>query len=521
MTAVAVEKREAVGDRQLDVAAVAVPAALAAVLCLIDLTRRSIGFDEAATAAIAAQHGHALASAIARDGGNMSAYYVLMHVLTAWFGSGTLVLRLPSVLSITATAALVPLIGLRLFDRRTAFVAGLLTAVSMPLVFWGQDARAYAPMVALVTGSMFGFAWFVEGEGGRPALAAYFACTTLAAFCSFVAVLAIPVQLVMLYWRRSAVRPVLVSLAASVVCWIPLIVLAIRRGQSQIFWVPHVSLRVEKQVLESLTSAGLEPTFHTSATMWALMAVTVVGVLAVAVLHIVRASRPALRETALWGQRLVLLWVAAPVALAFVESLVAQPTFTQRNLLMCVPAVALVLAIGITDRRLPPVATWGALALLIVLRAIALVPTYAASPEDWQRASSYVLANAQPDDCVAFYPQDARMAFEYYIGRDGPVTIALAPRSVLPVVRWGVAKPFVEQYQTLSETQIAAIRKSCPRLWLVASHQGQGGGPSAESRRHWTQYKALLAELEGAYGQDSSTAFGYAATIYVDLLQKG
>ena len=82
--------------------AVWAPAALGAVLCLISVTGRSIGFDEAATVSIVAQNGHALGSAIAHDGGNMSGYYVLMHVLIALFGNGTFLIRLPSVISVAA-----------------------------------------------------------------------------------------------------------------------------------------------------------------------------------------------------------------------------------------------------------------------------------------------------------------------------------------------------------------------------------------------------------------------------------
>src|SRR5215469_7341758 len=142
------------GDRRvLDVAVVGGAAALAIALCLIELTTRSLWLDEAATVAIASQHGSALWSAIAHDGGNMLGYYALLHVLIAWFGDGALVIRLPSVLAAGAAAGAVSLLGLRLFDRRVALAAAALTAVSLPLVFWGQNARGYAAMVALVAGS--------------------------------------------------------------------------------------------------------------------------------------------------------------------------------------------------------------------------------------------------------------------------------------------------------------------------------------------------------------------------------
>ena len=153
--------------RRYDAAVVGAPVVVALALCLIELASRSLWLDEAATVAIASQHGSAFWSAAAHDGGNMLGYYALLHVLIGWFGDGAFVIRLPSVIASGAAAGAVSLLGLRLFDRRVALAAGLLTAVSLPLVFWGQDARGYAAMVALVAGSFVALAAIVDGP--RPA----------------------------------------------------------------------------------------------------------------------------------------------------------------------------------------------------------------------------------------------------------------------------------------------------------------------------------------------------------------
>jgi hypothetical protein len=175
-----------------------------------------------------------------------------------------------------------------------------------------------------------------------------------------------------------------------------------------------------------------------------------------------------------------------------------------------------VLAVGVCDPRLPGVAGVGALAAVVALRVLALAPTYGVSPEDWQQATAYVLARAEPGDCAVFYPLDARMAFEYYVARDG--AIARAPRSVLPVLPWGKVKPYVEDYVTLPASQIPGIAASCPRLWLISSHEGQPNGPSAQSRSNWSRFVALRASLEQAYRSHARVRFSYAATVHVDLL---
>src|SRR6185437_2144422 len=98
-------RRIAREPRLADLAVVVVPAGLAVALCLYELTTRSLWLDEAATVAIAGQHGSALWRAIFRDGGNMLGYYALLHVLIDWFGHGAFVIRLPSALAAGGAAA--------------------------------------------------------------------------------------------------------------------------------------------------------------------------------------------------------------------------------------------------------------------------------------------------------------------------------------------------------------------------------------------------------------------------------
>ena len=455
---------------------VAGPALLAVGLCLISLTSRSLWLDEAATVAIAGQHGSALWSAIAHDGGNMLGYYALLHVLIGWFGDGAFVIRLPSVLAAGAGAGAVALLGLRLFDRRVALASGLLTAVSLPLVFWGQNARGYAAMVALVAGSFVAFAALVESSSRR-AWIAYVLLTTLAVYASFVAIFALPAQVVALLWRRERWRRIVAAMVACAVAWIPLAVLALERGSGQLFWIPRPSLKTEGQVLQALTSAGFEPNFRPT---WAAtgLAIATVALVLVAAVRVVRRPR--------WGPLLALSWLVVPVALMWLWSLVGQSLFTPRNALVSLPAVALLLGWLLGRSRLG----WAAVAILIALRAVALIPSYGTSPENWRAATAYVLRAERPGDCVAFYPLDGKMPFAYYAGE--------------PV------KPYVERYET------PRLPSGCGRVWLVASHQGQPDGPAA-SRAHYETWVALRREFTREYGRSTTRSFGYASVIWVQL----
>ncbi|HLH65055.1 MAG TPA: glycosyltransferase family 39 protein [Solirubrobacteraceae bacterium] len=506
--------------------------ALAAALSLYEITARSLSFDEGATVAIVSQHGRALLDAIAHDGGNMSGWYLLLHVLTGAFGDGLAVLRLPSAIAAVAAVALIGAIADRLFGRRAAVGAGLLAAVSLPLVYWAQTARGYAGMVAFSCAAMLAFVRMVDPRAGerpgRGSWLAYVAALTAAMYCSFVAVLVLAAQLPALARRRDARRRVAWALVVTAVLCAPLAVLAVHRGSGQLFWVPRPDSEVETQVLQSLTSAGLSPVFHHHPGTYVLMWATVAAVAAAAVHELARARR----GHGSWGAGLALAWAVVPPALTFGWSFVGQPIFVPRNLLACTPALALVLApplMGIgeaarsaagrgrwrssaTARRAVAIAGPALVAILIAARSLPLAASYGVSPEPWNAVTRSVLAAARPGDCIAFYPQDARMAFAYYAGSD-----PRAPRSILPPVRWGVVRPYVESYETLSAAALARAAAGCRRMWFVTSHEGQANGPPA-SRAHRARWYALRAELERRFGYAPVRVFGYASRIHVQLM---
>jgi mannosyltransferase len=500
----------------LDRAIIAGPALLAAVVCAIGLSGRSLGFDEGASYSIASQHGAALGSAIAHDGGNMSGYYLLMHVLLGAFGSSLVVLRLPSVIATAVAVALVGVIARRLFDRRVALIAGLLSAVSLPLVYWAQTARGYALMLALALGAFVAFISLAAPDDARPprrrAWVAYVILMTLASYATFVSVLVVPAQLLSVIRRRAALKRLGSALAAVLVLCLPLLVMAARRGSGQLFWVPRPTWEVERQVLESLTSSGLQPSFHRTSTTVILMVATlaITVVLALATARDWRLGRP------VWAPATTLAWFLVPAALTFGYSLVGHPVFVPRNLLTSVPAGSIAVALVIADRRLPKALSLAVLLAVLVLRTLQVTASYSVSPEPWRQVTAKVLAASEPGDCIAFYPQDGRMAFQYYVAAT-PGGAARAPRPILPVAGWGAVEPYVEQYATLGSSQLSSAARGCRRLWLVSSHEGQANGPP-QSRRNRALYLLFDLELERSFGAAPIAKYGYASTIHVQLL---
>ena len=502
--------------------AIAGPALVAAALTAYHLSSRSLWLDEAASIAIASQHGSALWRAIRHDGGNMLIYYLLLHVLIGWFGAGEAVVRLPSVVADAATAALTAALAWRLAGRlRVALGAGLLAALSLPLVFWGQDARGYALMVTLATGSMLAFTGIVQSRGAAPrrAVLAYVVLTLLSLYVSFYAGLIVLAQLALLPGFRHRARLIVGCLVLVAAACVPLVVLAVERGSGQLFWVARPTASTVAQAGAVLLSAGLPPNFRVGAITIAAAAVTV----AVALVLVWRAlsSRPpraagagGLARSAAW---IAAGWLIVPTVVMLVAGLAGEPIELQRSIILVIPAVGLLFAWGLD---LPAGRRRGlglaGLALLLVMRVLVLAPTYGVTPENWQAAAAQVARASHPGDCLLFYPQDGRMPFDYYL-RGTSATARLTP--VLPTAPWRLVRPYVEDYAVPSPARLDQIVHACPRLWVVASHQGQRTGPAA-SVEHLIRYHRLLADLRHAYRSAGQRQFGYAARIYVTLLRR-
>jgi hypothetical protein len=116
---------------------------------------------------------------------------------------------------------------------------------------------------------------------------------------------------------------------------------------------------------------------------------------------------------------------------------------------VCGPAVALLLGAALTVARVPRLLGWSLLAVLVVLRGLQVAPSYGVSPENWRAATADVVDHTAPGDCIAFYPSDGRMAFDYYLGH-ARSDARRAPRPVLPSAPFDEVRAYVEQYVSLS-----------------------------------------------------------------------
>ncbi|MFJ6938313.1 glycosyltransferase family 39 protein [Streptomyces sp. NPDC101132] len=193
-----------------------------------------------------------------------TAYYLLMHFWVSLSGDSVTALRVPSVLAAAGTAAVVALIGNRMFGRRAGITGGMLFALLPAASRYGQEARSYALVVFLVALATLlllraleeprkplrwvGYALTMAGVGLLHLIAL---CAVLGHAC---AVAAVRRRDRSLPWTYAAV---LVAVGA---CTAPLAVLGRSHAHRQLYWVPAPDLwalfALQRDVFASVFCAG-------------------------------------------------------------------------------------------------------------------------------------------------------------------------------------------------------------------------------------------------------------------------
>jgi len=131
---------------------------VAAIVRFVGLGAQSYWIDEAATVAIVRDGlGHAIDQVVSGEA-TPPLYYVVAWMWAKVFGTGEAGLRSLSAVLGTVTVPLLYLAARSLVSRRVALAACALFATSPLAVWYGQEARAYALLYALLAGALWLFA---------------------------------------------------------------------------------------------------------------------------------------------------------------------------------------------------------------------------------------------------------------------------------------------------------------------------------------------------------------------------
>jgi mannosyltransferase len=314
----------------------------------------SMGNDEVATRWAARLPLHGLAHLLRHVDAVHGLYYLLMH---GWMAVGTspAVMRIPSVISMTAAAAMIAVIGRRLTGSGWAgLFGGLVMALTPTITYYAQTARSYALVLACVLGATLVLLHALAAEtAGRRASRwwlGYGALVTLGGYLnelSLLMVAAHAVTVLLACYGRKTVAHWLTASAAGAVLVVPLLAISARQSAA-IGWIPRPGLE------------SLRILFHDYFGATTAAAVLLFVCAVVAVLPPVQGRRrpgggPAGAETEVaWWRRdgVSLPSVAAPLlvvpgSVLLLESLVARPLYVDRYVLYGEAGAALLAGTGV------------------------------------------------------------------------------------------------------------------------------------------------------------------------------
>ncbi|MFC6134979.1 glycosyltransferase family 39 protein [Streptomyces spororaveus] len=239
--------------------------ALATLACTLTGIRGPLlGTDEIVTWDVAERSTARILAMLHRVDAVHGTYYLLMHGWTALFGSSHTSLRMPSALAMAATAAVVTLIGRRLFGERAGLCGGVLFAVVPVVSRYGQEARSYALVVLAATVATLLLLRAFDRPRSWGRWAAYSACLAVVGLLHLVALTVVAGHLAAVLLRaRRRRRELWCFLAAAAVggaCAAPVILLGRSQASRQLFWVPEPDLwalaGIWPQVFASSLCAG-------------------------------------------------------------------------------------------------------------------------------------------------------------------------------------------------------------------------------------------------------------------------
>ncbi|MBA3736245.1 MAG: glycosyltransferase family 39 protein [Actinobacteria bacterium] len=185
----------------------------AALLRFLTLRTQSYWYDEAITVELVRRPFHAMLGALPHSESTPPLYYVLAWIWSRMLGTGETGLRSLSAVLGTLTVPATYAAAQALVSRRSALFAAALVAVSPFLVWYSQEARAYALLVLLGALSLVPLRRAVR-PGAGPPLAAWAIVASLALTTHYFALFLVLAEAIWLLRHSLEKRAAAIAVAA-------------------------------------------------------------------------------------------------------------------------------------------------------------------------------------------------------------------------------------------------------------------------------------------------------------------
>lgn len=381
-----------------------------------------------------------------------AAYYLLVWPLVHVFGTGEVVMRLPSAVAMAAAALGVTVIGRRLWSWQAGLIAGLVFAV-LPLTSrFGQEARSYALATAVATAASY-LLIRALGEPRRRWFAWYGLSVAALGFLNLFGLLIVPAHAITVAaagrravrgWALSAVAGCLVTAPVAWYTW---------HERGQLAWLKKPHRHDIHVMIATLTG---------SARSW--LPIVALSVVTVGVAWLQRGSGLDGRRVLAW---LGASWLIVPPVVLLAGSQI-KPMYVIRYVVICLPPIALLAGAGIAAVgrlvRVRPIEPLIAVAGIGVVALLGLPAqqTYRQAwghGDDIRAADQFLAANERPGDAVVYFKpgtRDYAVAYPY----------GLAKLADIGLARSAVATGTLSGSQ-VAPTVLAQRLRGVTRVWMV------------------------------------------------------
>ena len=402
----------------------------------------SIWFDEAFSVELARQPFPLLWHIIWGPEPNMELYYLFLHfwlVLTGFLAlhPTEFVVRFPSAIFAALSSVIVFLLGCRFLGTAAGIVgAGLYMLDNLQLTY-AQQTRAYSLQLLLICIAWYAlFALLSQHSHYKRWWICYIAATTLAIYSHLFTLVILLAQLTAFagllilpsIWRATARKQLLafiVSLVSIGLLSIPMLLVSLHGSKTGWLPIPH---------LQDMYNLFLIISANSKIYLLVLFGFCALGILVSVLVYLPQGKelleqftlyrsgddkRNAMLEQYLPVAFALLCWVIVPVVFSYIVSQGSTRLFSTRYLVTILPALFLLVGLGVASLRWRVVQV--ALALVLFFIALRFVPAYykGAQIEDWNSTVHWLQQRYQPGDGLVCYDSDVeqgcQVSVEYYL----------------------------------------------------------------------------------------------------------
>jgi 4-amino-4-deoxy-L-arabinose transferase-like glycosyltransferase len=386
---------------------------VALALRTIGLVKHELWFDEAYAGLVAAEPSRAILADIARDS-SPPLYYLLLHAWTQFLGLGPAALRSFSVVCGLAAVYLTFRLGRAWWDMETGVRGAALLAVSPLHIYYSQDVRPYALLMACVLGSLLGLEQLSKRPHSVRVILAYVLATIAAVYVHTYGLLLLVILMVAVVRRvlpRSIGTTCGVVVVATFVPWVPAFASQVQAGAGR--WLAPLweAIPPAAAVLKSLgvfCIGGISPAYVDLGVLPAELPIHLLAFLVFAVLVFLAEQAWTNHSGVDRATSSLAVLLGTPFALSFVK-----PVYlVGRYEVIALPLFLLICACGWQQlaRRRRHILGLGLAALAVV----SLAAYYGRPPiRGVDTQAAVLIQNARPQDivlCTGF----TRPSLEYY-----------------------------------------------------------------------------------------------------------